>query len=280
MEIRPTTSADLPAQYQVFRAAICDLYERHSFRPPDPPEHAFVAQQAHLLRHDGERCFVAEEDGELAGFAAALLREETWFFSSLFILPQFQGRGIGKQLLTRAWGAEATRRLTLTDAIQPASNGLYGKRGLIPSTPLLSLAGRCAIDAGDLEPASPDSTVVALLDRAAYGFDRAPDHSFWQARAKLTLWLRGGEPVAYSYAWPHEQVGPVAGLDARAAADALRAELGRRDEASVRAPGSSAELIGVALEAGLRMSATPGLLLLSREVVPPDALAISGYALL
>lgn len=280
MEIRPTESADLPAQYEVFRAAIGDLYERHSFPPPNPPEDVVVAQQAHLLRHDAERCFVAEEDGRVVGFTAALIRDETWFLSSLFILPEFQSCGIGKALLDRAWSREPKRRLTLTDAIQPASNGLYGRRGLIPSTPLLSLAGRCVIGAGDLEPAAPNPTAVASLDRAAYGFDRAPDHAFWQARAQLTLWVRAGEPVAYSYVWPHAQIGPVAGLDARAAADALRAELGRRDKAIVRAPGSSAELIAVALEAGLRMSATPGLLLLSRGVAPPDALAISGYALL
>jgi GNAT superfamily N-acetyltransferase len=118
VEIRPTANADLAAMYGVFQEAIGELYRRHSFAPPDVPEQAFCAQQRHLLAHDPQRCFVAEAGGRVVGYTAALLRDETWFFSSLFVLPAFQGRGIGKALLARAWSREAKRRLTLTDAIQ------------------------------------------------------------------------------------------------------------------------------------------------------------------
>jgi GNAT superfamily N-acetyltransferase len=280
VEIRPTERADLAAQLTVFRAAIGDLYRRHSFAPPNPPDEAFLAQQRHLLEHDSERCFVAEEAGRVVGYGAAFLRDETWFLASLFVLPEAQGRGIGPALLERVWTPGAARRLTLTDAIQPASNTLYSRRGLLPATPLLSLAGRASIaPVKDLEPEEPDAAALLRLDRAAYGFDRSPEHELWARDAELTLWARGGEPVAYSYSWAHGQIGPVAGLDGVAAAAALRAELARRENASVRAPGSAAALIEVAVAAGLRFSPTPGLLLVSRGVQPHDALAISGYTL-
>lgn len=282
MEIRPTTREDLPAQYEVFRAAIGELFHRHSFSPPDPPRDVYIAHQAHLLAHDAERCFVAEADGRVVGFTAALVRDDAWFLSSLFVLPEFQGRGVGRRLLERAWGGPFGRRLTITDAIQPISNGLYARVGLIPTTPLLHLGGepRADVPAG-LEAAEPEADALAELDRVAYGFRRVPDHSYWSARARATLWLRGGEAVAYTYAWPQGRIGPVAGRDGASAAGALRAELARRpgERAAVVVPGTAAELIEAGLAAGLRFTDPPGLLLLSREAQPPRALALSSYTL-
>jgi GNAT superfamily N-acetyltransferase len=283
VEIRRATEADLPAEQEVFRAAIGELYRRHSFEPPNPPPAAFEAQQGHLLRHDGERCFVAEDAGRIVAFVAALARADTWFLSSLFVLPEVQGRGLGRRLLERAWGDGYRRRLTLTDAIQPVSNGLYTGLGLVPSTPVLHLEGQARPDArSGLEAASTEPSALAALDRAAYGFDRAIDHAYWGAEpGRGTLWLRAGEPCAYSYVWPGGRIGPVAGVDGAAAADALRAELtqARGGPAGVVVPGSAAPLVRAAVAGGLRFARPPGLLLLAGDAVPPGALALSGYAL-
>jgi len=43
--------------------------------------------------------------------------------------------------------------------------------------------------------------------------------------------------------------------------------------------GSAAPLVRVAIDAGLRFTKPPGLLLLGGEATAPSALAISGYAL-
>ena len=300
MEIRPTTPADLQAQHEVFREAIGEVFRRHSFDPPDPPLEAFVAQQGHLLEHDGERCFVAEEDGRIVGFSAAMARGDTWYLSSLFVAPDHQATGLGQRLLERSWGDSYARRLTMTDSIQPVSNGLYARRGLIPTTPVLNLAGRPsntvlqgydphgsgALGSSNtvlqgLEPSEPSAEALAALDLAGYGFPRAIDHAYWSRHARATLWLRDGEPVAYSYAWANGRIGPLAALDGAAGAGALRGELARRpgEPSVVAVPGTSAELVGEALAAGLRITGPPALLLLSQPANPPRALAISGYSL-
>ena len=282
MEIRGATEADLPAQYDVFRTAIGEVFRRHAFDPPTPPPEAFAAQQAHLLREDGERSFVAEDDGRVVAFAAALVRDATWFLASLFVLPEYQAGGLGARLLDGVWGESYERRLTLTDSIQPVSNGLYARRGLIPATPMLHFGGTAdARSDPAVEPAEPDPATFSELDRAAYGFDRAQDHAHWGRTARATVWRKDGEPLAYSYAWPHGRIGPVAGKNGSGAAAALRAELARLRgaQAEVVAPGSSRELVEAALEAGLRFTRPPGLLLLSDGVPPPRGLAISGYSL-
>jgi GNAT superfamily N-acetyltransferase len=283
VEIRAAREADLEHEHEVFRAAIGELYRRHAFDPPDPPVEAFVAHQGHLLRHDGERSLVAVDGGRVVAFAAALVRDGTWLLAALFVRPEYQAAGLGTRLLDGVWGDGYRRRLTLTDSIQPVSNGLYARRGLIPATPMLHLGGAVAATSSDsdVEAAEPQPSQLAAVDRAAYGFDRVLDHAHWARFARPTLWLRGGESVAYSYAWEHGRIGPLAGRDGAGAAAALRGELarlrGRRAE--VVAPGSSAEIVAAALAAGLRFTRPPGLLLLSRGVPPPAGLAISGYAL-
>jgi hypothetical protein len=268
VELRPTTDGDLSALRSVFLEAIGELFRRHGFEAPSPPPEVFANQQRHIAQTGTS--VVAEEDGEVLGFGASLSRGDDWFLSSLFIAPRGQGRGVGSALLDAVWG-EATRRRTITDAIQPVSNALYGRRGLVPATPILTFTGMPSLD----EPSDEDDGDIAAIDTAAYGFDRTVDHRYWEGVARRATW---GD--AYSYAFPGGDIGPVAGLDPAAAARALAAELTRAaGDVRVRIPGSSRALVEVALRAGLRLAPVPGLLLLSEGVEPPTALAPSGYVL-
>jgi ribosomal protein S18 acetylase RimI-like enzyme len=273
--------ADVERQHAVFVAAEGQLLERHGFGWSTAPDVAAVAPSYHhLLRHDGERCFVAEAGGRVVGYSAAFVRADTWFLASLFIDPDHQGMGVGRRLLQLAMSGAPARRLTISDAIQPVSNALYARHGLLPATPILGFRGPARVKSPSTLVASETTlAALAMLDRAAYGFDRSIDHVYWADQAAPTLWLQAGEPVAYSYRWPTGRVGPIAGRDEASAADALHAELVRQPDAVVQIPGTSRALVRAAIAAGLQLLAPPGLLLLSDEVKPPRALAISSYGL-
>jgi GNAT superfamily N-acetyltransferase len=269
VELRPTTEDDLPALHSTFLAATGELFRRHAFDPPAPSAQAFTAIQHHLLATGTS--VVAVQDGHVRGFGAAFTRGDDWFLASLFVAPEAQARRLGTALLDAVWG-DAPRRRTITDAIQPVSNALYARRGLVPATPLLTFEGVPAAVTADAVEADAD---LAAIDAAAYGFDRAHDHRYWAGIARSTTW---GD--AYSYVFPGGAIGPVAGLTPAAAANALAAELARADgDVRVRIPGSARPLVEVALRAGLRLAPVPGLLLLSDGLGPPGALAPSGYAL-
>jgi GNAT superfamily N-acetyltransferase len=283
MEIRPAVEADLPAAHAVFLRSIQDLYERHRFEPPRPAQDVFVRQHAHLLEHDADRFWVAVAEGRLVGFSAALVREDAWFLSALFVSPEHQARGVGKELLACVWegDSEVRRRITIVDAIQPVSTGLYARAGLLPVTPLMNLAGDPQTgQSHGLEPGPLDEVALAELDRAAYGFDRAPDHAFWRAGARGTLWKAAGEAVGYSYGWPGGRLGPVAGQTPEACGQALEAELERAEGrfVSLVVPASARPAHSAALAAGLRYSDPPGLIL-STDGKGPDALIPHGYSL-
>jgi GNAT superfamily N-acetyltransferase len=269
VELRPTTDADFPAMHAIFLVATGELFRRHGFEPPAPSLEAYTSQQLHLLRTGVS--YVAEADDALLGYSSAWTRGEDWFLASLFVAPSAQGSGVGSALFDAVWG-DARRRRTITDAIQPVSNALYARRGLIPTTPVLTFTGMPRMDTPALDEAHAD---VAALDEAAYGFDRAPDHALWSQVARRTTW---GD--AYSYVFPSGDIGPVVGATPPAAALALAAELARATSpVRVRVLGSAPELVEVALHAQLRLGAVPGLLLCSRGAAAPTALAPSGYLL-
>ena len=284
MGTRPARPEDLPALHGIFERAVGELYGRHRFEPPKVSLEAFVRQHAHMLEHDAERFWLAERGERPVAFGAAIVRGDTWFLSALFVEPAYQASGLGKALLRLAWdhgASKVRRRLTVVDGFQPVSTGLYSRAGLLPVTPLLSLAGESAGGGGSpLQPGEADKAALAELDRAAYRFDRAVDHAFWQRQAHLTLWLGPAEPVAYSYSWPGGRIGPIAGQTADDAGLALAAELGRAAGhfVSLVVPGSARSALAAALGAGLRYSDPPGLILASDSNVP-DALVPHGYSL-
>lgn len=286
MDFRPATEADLEGEFAVFVAAQQELHDRRGAvwsADPFEPDGRWATVHRHLLEHDGERSFVAEDGDRIVGFTAAWVRDDCWYFSALFVDPDYQSRGVGRELLDLSWGGPHRRRITITEAIQPVSTALYAKRGLLPVTPVLTFQGRPQIEPIDgLEPLPPDPAALLALDDAAYGFDRRVDHELWQRTStQSTVWARGGEPIAYSYQGAFG-IGPIAGRDQQSAAEALQAELARSGggEVAVFIPGTATSLVAVALTAGLRMG-DPGLLLISpAEEPPPSALAIHSFWLL
>lgn len=281
VEYRAATVADIEGQHAVFLAAEGALLERHGFPwSTTPLVAAAAATYRHLMRYDGERCFVAEAHGRVVGYSAVFVRGDTCYLAALFIEPAQQGIGVGQRLLELAFDGAPARRITISDSIQPISNAIYARHGMLPMTPILQFRGEAGTAAPtDLVAAGPVAAALAHLDGVAYGFDRAIDHSFWASQATPTLWLRDGEPVAYSYRWPSGKIGPLVGRDEAGAADALCGELAIQPSAIVQIPGTSRSLVRAAFSSGLRLVAPAGLLLLSDGVDLPRTLAISSYGL-
>ncbi len=252
----------------------------HGFAWVDPPFGWFAPIARHLLAIDPDRCHVAEAGGQVVGFSAAFVRDSVWFLAALFIHPDHQGQGIGRALFELSARDAPPGRITITDAIQPVSNALYARYGIIPTTPLLLFEGRPSVEGPILlEPDRPRPGELKMLDRAGYGFERTVDHDYWQRQRRCTVWRRDDAPIAYAYRALTGSIGPLAGLDPASAADALRAELARAQRASVLVPGTARGMVEAAVGADLRLVSPPGFLLLSSEVRAPESLAISDYFL-
>jgi GNAT superfamily N-acetyltransferase len=99
--IRPAAPADVPAIHRLIRE-LAD-YERSlaevTATEQDLRDSLFLAQPA-VFAH------VAEDEGEVVGFALWFLNYSTWlgkhgiYLEDLYVTPQQRGRGLGKALLT------------------------------------------------------------------------------------------------------------------------------------------------------------------------------------
>ncbi len=205
-----------------------------------PPEiNPVVRLFIHLQATDPERFMVATDPtgGErVVAFASAIERERLWYLSMLFVLPEFQGSGVGRELLGRVLPTDAAMvRATATDSAQPISNALYSSYGITPRAPLLTLTGLpvrpeafgalpsgvvpVAFDALAGPPGGPGhrSLVEAVdaLDRELLGVAHPQDHRFLRGESRQGWLYHGpdGKPLGYGYAGEAGRLGPVAVRD-------------------------------------------------------------------
>lgn len=113
--IRPWELEDLPGIQNVLWKTWVDSYS--SFIPEEDlktyfKEHYDVNALTELLHFPPVVGFVAEVDGQLAGFMRTTheWEENRFYVSSLYVLPKFQGLGLGHKLMERA-AEEAKKHL-------------------------------------------------------------------------------------------------------------------------------------------------------------------------
>ena len=223
----------------------------------------------HLLATDPGSSIVADDHGRIVAFGILMVREGDGFLSFLFVLPEWQGRGVGRAVLTECLhAAGATHRLsTCAEADQLVSTGLYASLGLAPREPIYLLRGE--IDDAAL-PRLPDglragpvvAESVADLDVQLLGYRRPQDHRFWEGgeRRGWVYEAEGGRVMGYGYAHHSGRIGPVAAAEA----GLLPALLGHLVRSTPVLEGRQIVIGGAAivtlralLAAGMRMDGTP-----------------------
>ena len=118
------------------------------FRPRD-----LLPFLRHALATDPKGFYVAVSRGKVVCYAITILREKTHFLAQFFALPGTQSRGIGRQVLTRAFEAPrpprgATR--CLVASLDLRAQSLYLKFGMSPRTIMYYLSGKPrAVPQGD-----------------------------------------------------------------------------------------------------------------------------------
>ena len=98
---RPARIDDIQRVSHVYWQSVLHVYDAHGFGYkrhvyPLNPYYAFALQE------EPGGFFVAEDEGKVVGATISWVRGHLWFLSHLFILPHYQGQGIGKALMGRA----------------------------------------------------------------------------------------------------------------------------------------------------------------------------------
>jgi ribosomal protein S18 acetylase RimI-like enzyme len=270
---RPAQAEDLAAADALVVATINDLTVRHGFGPmatASPPSF-----QLFSLKDDPDGLWIAEDDGDILGFAWSWVCGDVWFLAQLFVDPAQQGRGIGNELLKltleHARKSKAAHKALITFTFNRVSQGLYMRHGLFPKMPIYFFAAARERVTERL-PESPlrsmpiDDTAVTMkrlaeIDSRATGVSREKHHRYLLNDPATTgvLLCAGGGCVGYSYISSNGHIGPLAVMRADILRDAFAAALklaaGRSSEKiSAFLPGTCDSALNLAVHHGMRIT--------------------------
>jgi ribosomal protein S18 acetylase RimI-like enzyme len=270
--LRPARAEELQTAQELVARSINDLTARHGFgamasaRPAD--------FQLFSLTQDPDGLWVAEVEGEIAGFAFSWISGDFWFLAELFVSPDHQGRGVGDALMTRtlehASKAGVTNKALITFAFNTVSQGLYIRRGLYPRLPIYFFNARTDLltgrDRGEetlryTDIGDSDRARLAQLDATSLGFSRDRHHGFLlgDANTRGVLLHTADNCVGYAYVNSSGHIGPVAvaqpGIMGAAFTTALKlAQQAGASDVSAFLPGSNEAALRVAVAHGMRIT--------------------------
>ncbi|KAA0997693.1 GNAT family N-acetyltransferase [Paraburkholderia panacisoli] len=279
--VRPANADELARAEELVARSINDLTVRHGFGPIATSRPSDF--QAFCLRDDPRGVWLAEDDGEIVGFALSWVCGRLWFLAELFVAPGRQEQGIGNELLDRtmrhASQAGATEKSLITFAFNVVSQGLYVRHGLFPRVPIhlcsaeresLRQAHGPALCATPIRTAAVDLEMLRQIDVATLGVSREKHHRYLlgDPRMKGVFLEEGSELVGYAYVAATGHVGPLAVMRAHAMPGAFRAALamavaGDAKQISVFVPGTS-DALAIAASQGMRF-ALPMVLMSTRD---------------
>jgi len=245
IEYRRARSEDLPETASVFAIAIDDLNKKHGFfeeptstSPPDP-------QYAFWLKKEPASFWLAEDGHTIVGYSFSFLRGSLWFLADLFILPAYQGRGIGKTLIQRTLGSWRGRRIAnralITQAFNRSSVSLYMRFGMLPRQPLYfaaspresvakSLGSRGAGETLEVEERAniePIFSRLSQIHKFSLGFPSGWHNEFFSEvqRARCLLFNKNNRLEGYAFFRRNGRVGPLVVRSASSLRRALEATL-------------------------------------------------------
>jgi GNAT superfamily N-acetyltransferase len=266
-ELRPARDGDVASMMEVFWASLDDLAERHG-RPRSPRNPAVLDElMRHLATTDPASSLVAEDRGRIVAFGMLHVRGDTGFLAFLFVLPDWQARGLGRRLLDACIdGAGRPPRMgTCAEADQPVSTGMYASMGMAPRTPIYLLRGgmsahRLPSLREGIRPRGLTPADVVAIDDEVLGYQHPVDHAFL-ARGGRHGWAfeDGSGVLGYGYVQPSGRLGPVAAADERLLPGLighLTRSVSIPEGWQVVVPGASVAL-PLLLEHGLRIDGTP-----------------------
>lgn len=202
--------------------AAMNLFLRHG-HPWDLDEDSFWAALqpylTHMATHAAE-WWIAEDrsDGAILAYARSIERGRLFELSELFVDPDRQAAGVGRQLIERAFppGRGEVRAIIATTDVRGLHR--YYAAGTVIRSAMASLAAppKPARPTGDLDVTrahAVDVGEVAALEETVFGHARHADYPWLFDHREAYLYRRAGRSVGFAF-FSEAGQGPIAALDA------------------------------------------------------------------
>jgi GNAT superfamily N-acetyltransferase len=228
ISIRRGTIEDSYACFLVFWLAIDDLIKRLGIEEPSDEnieDETLLAPYwgrrkplfEHLARSSDEY-WVAEREGKIVGYARSILRDGVRELTEFFVHPKEQAAGLGKELLAKAFPADAKNGIIIATQDTRAQMR-YMKSGVLARFPISEFS--CKPEAVEFSSdlrfeaisETPENLArLAAIDKQVLGHERSVDHQFLLTERQGFLYWRKDALVGYGYVGFRS--GPFAVVDA------------------------------------------------------------------
>lgn len=115
--LRSARLSDVDSMYEIScQAHLDDVYEslipiksyskfKSAYTPNDQKRQQFRQKISDFILGDESKAWVYEASERVVGYTMARCENGAWRLKGLFVLPEFQGAGIGRQLFRESYGA-------------------------------------------------------------------------------------------------------------------------------------------------------------------------------
>ncbi|HSL33559.1 MAG TPA: GNAT family N-acetyltransferase [Candidatus Limnocylindrales bacterium] len=218
------TQRDSRACHEVLYASLND-FERRFGTPLDgtePEWWAAIAPYFGLLEAEFAEWWVAKDEaGTIVGYSRSIEHGGMFELTELFVRPDHQGKGLGRELLDRSFpaGRGEFRSIIATRDVRALAN--YYASGVAVRFPILGLDGAPA--AAEQDPGlsvhrvagedDPAADAIRDLERPLLGFERSDaGRRTLLASREAYFYRRGDTAVGFSFVSPGG-CGPIGALD-------------------------------------------------------------------
>ena len=210
--IRRASPGDIEACHGVMYASVTDFGRRNGTPLPGTETEWWTGDEPlqRLLATHAVEWWVAEdaESRQVVGYARSVERGGLLELTEFFVLPTTQSRGIGRQLIERAFplGRGDIRSIIATTDVRALAR--YYSAGTIARFPLLGIGGKPArielegeVSARRLRPAAgKDLDAVRAVEAGLIEYARGIDEFRWLLGDREGfLYLRGDQAVGYGF---------------------------------------------------------------------------------
>jgi ribosomal protein S18 acetylase RimI-like enzyme len=292
IELRRARVVDLKDVANVWTKAIDNLDKKHGFfEEPTPSSLSENPHFAFWLTKNPASFWVAEDKNQIVGYSYSFLRGSLWFLADLFILPSYQGKGLGRNLIEKtlkSWnGHRITNHTLITPAFNRSSVSLYMRFGMLPRQPIYFaeapkkavLQNRVSKNLSTLETEEITNIerVSSKLDRLhkiALGFPAGWHNEFFSKYFHsrcLLFFKKNGGLEGYAHFRSNGRVGPLVVKSPSSLRPALEATLDIAakesdvNELTIFFAGTNREAVRVSIEYGFKIT-YPTLLLSSKSL--------------
>lgn len=223
---RPGTGDDSYDVFLIFEKTLANMLQRAGSNVPtsiaDPEALANMWEERQSLyihlAQTADQFWVAEKEGQMIGFARSIVRAGVRQLTELFVLPDQQSGGVGRELMARTFPLGDTAYRLIIASADPRAQVLYLKSGIYPRFPVYYFGRqpenvRMVTDL-IFEPISSSPEIIGILgkvDETVLGYRRDVDHTWLMEDRQGYIYHRDDQPVGYGYLGGRN--GPFALLD-------------------------------------------------------------------